>query len=179
MSCWFRSSRETIAKEDLRLEVDGYGVAAYYTGRREDDWWVANFPLPRGLDAGWRQTRLRFTDSDFGNAVRIAVDLPLKVSQIACRGVRDSINWTEAEISVAECGYLTCWVAGLPENTDHNNVRVFLDDTRLKVSWVGAPDSAGQSQINAVVPGSVAKGERALRIECGGVSSEACMVRVV
>ena len=103
-SCWFRSLRDTIAKEDLRLEVDGFGVAAYHTGRHDDDWWVANFPLPRGLTAGWRHARLRFADSDFSRAVRIAVDLPLNVGRIVCHGVRD-----------ASSGYLSCWVTGLPE----------------------------------------------------------------
>ena len=58
----------------------------------------------------------------------------------------------------------------LAENSDRNNVRVFLDDTRLSVHWVGAPDAAGVSQTNAAVPGSVPKGERMLCIECGGVS---------
>lgn len=179
ISCWFRSSRETIAKEDLRLEADEFGVAAYYAGRRQDDWWAANFPVPRGLSPGWHQVRLRFADSDFSNAVRIAVDLPLKVSRIVCHGVRDATNWKSGEVSVTEDGNLACWVSGLPENADRNNVRVFLGGTRLTVSWLGAPDTAGLIQINAAVPGSVPKGEHVLRVECGGVSSEPFAVRVV
>jgi tRNA (mo5U34)-methyltransferase len=179
MSCWFRSSRGTISKEDLRLEVDEFGGAAYYTGHQQEDWWVANFPLPRGLTAGWHPVRLRFADSDFSSAVRIAVDLPLNVSRIVCRGVRDAANWKSSEVAVTESGYLACWVTGLPGNGDRNNVRVFLGDTRLSVPWLGAPDAAGLSQINAVAPGSVPKGEHALRIECGGVSSEPWTVRVV
>src|ERR1017187_559858 len=179
ISCWFRSSRDTIAKEDLRLEVDEFGEAAYYTGRHEDGWWVANFPLPRGLAPGWHKVQLRFADSAFSNAVRIAVDLPLTVSRIVCHGVHDAGSGTSGEVTVIELGYLSCWVTGLPENGDRHNVRVFLGDTRLSVSWVGAPDAAGFSQINAVVPRSVPKGEYALRIECGGVSSEPWSVRVV
>jgi tRNA (mo5U34)-methyltransferase len=179
ISCSFRSSRVTIAKEDLRPEVDEFGVAAYYTGRLQDDWWAANLPLPRGLSAGWHQVRLRFADSDFSNAVRIAVDLPLNVGRIDCHGVRDAINGSSCEVTVTEDGYVSCWVAGLPENGDRHNVRVFLGDARLSVSWLGAPDAAGFNQINAVVPGSVPKGEHALRIECGGVSSEPWTVRVV
>jgi len=179
MSCWFRGRRETIAKEDLRLEVDGVGVASYWAGRQQEDWWVANFPLPRGLTAGWKHVRLRFENSDFSNTVRIAVDLPLNVSRIVCMGVRDPTTWKNAEIGVADCGYLTCWVTGIPENGDRNNVHVFLGDRRLSIPWLGAPDAAGLTQINAVVPVGVPKGEHVLRIECGGVSSEPWTVRVV
>jgi tRNA (mo5U34)-methyltransferase len=179
MVCWFRSSRETIRKEDLRMEVAGFGVAAYYTGRTQDDWWAANFPAARGLTPGWHNVRLRFADSDFSNVLRIAVDLPLNVSRIVCQGVRDAANGKSGEVTGTEGGYLTCWVAGLAENSDRSNVRVFLDDRRLSVHWVGTPDADGVSQINAEVPGSVPKGERVLRIECGGVSSEPFAVQVV
>ncbi|HXM39881.1 MAG TPA: DUF1698 domain-containing protein [Bryobacteraceae bacterium] len=178
MSCWFRSSRETIAKEDLRLEVDQFGAAAYYTGSQANGGWAANFPLPRGLSPGWHRVRLRFADSNFSNAVRIAVDLPLHVSRIVCHGVRDAINFKSGEVSVSENGYLSCWAAGLPENADRHNVRVFLGDIRLKVSWLGAPDAAGLTQFNAAVPESVPQGDHSLRIECGGVGSEPCTVRV-
>src|SRR5581483_12020439 len=49
VSCWFRTSRQEVAKADLRLEVDGFGAAAYYAGRLEGEWWLANFRLPPGL----------------------------------------------------------------------------------------------------------------------------------
>jgi tRNA (mo5U34)-methyltransferase len=179
ISCWFRSSREIIAKEDLRLEVDGFGVAAYYAARREDGQWVANFPLPRGLSPGWHPVRLRFADSDFSNSVRIALDLPLNVSRIVCHGVRDALNGNNGEVTVTDVGYVSCWVAGLPENADRHNVRIFLGDTQLSVFWVGDPDVAGLNQINAAVPGTMAKSEHLLRIECGGVSSELWPVRLV
>jgi hypothetical protein len=178
LSCWFTTLRDTIAKEDLRLEVNGFGVASYWTGHREQ-WWEANFPLPRGLRAGWNQVRLRFADSDFGNALRIAVDLPLNVSRIVCQGVRDPATWKDSEIRAADSAYLACWVTGLPENADRTNVRVLLGDTRLSVPWLGEADAAGMRQINAAVPGSFPKGEHALRIACGGAASEPWTVRVV
>jgi hypothetical protein len=179
MSVWFRCSRETIAKEDLRLEVDEFGVAPYFTGRQQDDWWASNFPLPRGLSPGWHNVRLRFADSDFSDTVRIAVDLPLNVGRIVCHDVRDATTWKRGEVTATKDGYLSCWASGIPENGDRHNVRVFLGDTRIGVFWVGGPDAAGVSQINAAVPGSVTQGEHTLRIECAGVSSEPWRVRVV
>jgi hypothetical protein len=179
MSVWFRCSRETIAKEDLRLEVDEFGVASYYTGLQQDDLWAANFPLPRGLSPGWHDVRLRFADSGFSPTVRIAVDLPLNVMRIVCHDVRDATTWKSDEVSVTKDGYLSCWATGIPENGDRRNVRVFLGDTRIGVFWVGGPNTAGVSQINAAVPASVTKGEHALRVECGGISSEPWSVMVV
>jgi uncharacterized protein (TIGR03437 family) len=70
-------------------------------------------------------------------------------------------------------------VTRLPENADRNNVHVLLGGTRLMVTWVGAADANGSSQINATVPGSTPKGEHALGVECGGVSSEPYTVRVI
>jgi tRNA (mo5U34)-methyltransferase len=177
LSCWFRSPRESIAKEDMRLEVDGFGIAPYYTGRHGDAW-MANFPLPRCLTPGWHRVRLRFADSGFSNEVRIAVDIPVNPGRIVCHGASDSSNWKESEIGMADCGYVTCWVSGIPENGDRHNVRVYLGDTRLGVLWLGPLDAAGRRQINSVVPGTVAKGEHGLRIECGGVTSEPRTVRV-
>ena len=179
ISCWFRTSREAIANEDLLLEVDGFGAAPFWTGHLQEDWWAVNAPLPRALAPGWHDVRLRFADSDFSNALRIAVDLPLHVGSIVIEGVRDAANGRSDEVAVTDVGYLSCWVAGLPENADRNNVRVFLGDRRLSVHFAGAPDASGVSQINAAVPGSFPKGEHTLRIECGGVRAEPRSVRVV
>jgi tRNA (mo5U34)-methyltransferase len=178
MSCWFESSRPAVSTEDLRLEVDQFGVRAYYVGRMPDGFWLANFALPPGLTPGWKPVRLRFADSGFGKTLRIAVDLPLVVSRLECVGIYDPVTWKRDEIRMTDKGYVTCWVSGLPENCDRNNVRVLLGDTRLPIYWLGTPDAAGCVQINATVSPAFPKGEHALRIECGGVSSAAQPVRV-
>src|SRR5581483_7508842 len=128
--CWFHTSRQEVAKADLRLEVDGFGAAAYYAGRLEGEWWLANFRLPPGLTPGWKEVRLRFADSGFSEAARIAVDIPLRVGQIECRGVQDGVRWTADEVQVTDAGYLVSYIQGLPENCDRDNVRVFLGETR-------------------------------------------------
>ena len=179
LSCWFRTSRTSLSKEDLRLETGGFGVAACFAGREPDGSWVANFPLARGLAPGWHSVRLRLADSDFGNPLRIAVDLPLQTGGIVCVAVQDALSWRHDEVTVADGGYLVCWMGGLPENCDRNNVRVWLGDTRLPVRWIGMADSAGSRQVNAVIPAGFAKKEWQLTIECGGVRSAPRTVTVL
>ena len=179
ISCWFRSARPAVSKEDLRLEVDGFGVPAYFAGSVEEGSWTANFRLPPGLTPGWKPVRLRFVDSDFSSSQRIAVDMPLHVSRIVCKGARDLGTWNDDGVRVADSGSLICWVGGLPENSDWSNVRVFLGETRLGITWMAAPDAADCTQINTAVPGGLPKGEHPLRIECAGVSSEPRLIRVV
>jgi tRNA (mo5U34)-methyltransferase len=179
VSCWFRSSRQTISRPDLRLEVDGFGVQPMAVDLLDNGLWQASFPFPPGLSAGWKPVRLRFADSHFGGTLRIAVDLPLRVNRVVCQGVRDGITWASDEITVTDAGYLICWLEGLTENCDRNNVRIFLGAKRLGIEWMGAPDPAGLTQINTLVPRGFPKGEHELHVECGGVRSAPRPVRVI
>jgi tRNA (mo5U34)-methyltransferase len=179
ISCWFRSPRLAVSKEDLRLEVDGMGIPAYFAASMERGSWTANFRLPPGLTPGWKPVRLRFANSYFGITHRIAVDMPLNVRHIVCKGARDLATWNSDEVTVTDSGSLICWVGGLPENSDWSNTRVFLGKTKLRITWMAAPDAADCTQINTTVPGGITKGAHALRIECGGITSEPTSVRVV
>jgi hypothetical protein len=163
---------ESMAREQLRFEVGGFGVPALYVRAEEDGTWLANFRLPPGLDAGWHAVRLRFPDSGFGRTLRIAVDMPLKIDRLVLNGACDGLTWSGEEIGITEHGSVSLWVTGLPENADRSNICVRLGETRLGLEYIGDPDPDGCRQINAAVPSDVATGEQFLRIECGGVSSD-------
>ena len=177
LSCWFRTRQENVTREQLRLEVGGYGVPALYTRTEPDGSWLGNFRLPPGLKPGWNDVRLRFADSDFGQTLRIAVDMPVVPGKVILVGACDAATFQVN--TIGESGHVSAWVQGLPENSDRENVRVFLDVRRLMVDYVGDQDADGNRQINAAVPGSVAKGEHLLRIECAGASSESLAMKVV
>jgi tRNA (mo5U34)-methyltransferase len=179
ISCWFRTAQPTVARDQLRLEVGGFGVPALYV-RLDNGDWMANFRLPPGLGSGWSAVRLRFADSHFGDTtLRIAVDLPLLVERLLMDGACDGKTWNKHEVKAVEGSFVSCWVIGLPENADRANIGVYLGERRLRVEYVSEPDGEGKRQINAALAADAAKGEQACRVECGGVSTEAWPLNVV
>jgi tRNA (mo5U34)-methyltransferase len=179
VSCWFRTDRPDVTREQLRFEVGGFGVPALFVRHDPDGKWMANFRLPPGLESGWHGVRLRFADSGFGQTLRIAVDMPLRGANVVLVGACDAKAFTENIVTVRERGWVSAWVQGLPENCDRDNVRVFLDSTRLAVEYVSGQDPDGNRQINAVVPGDASKGEHTLRIDCAGSSSERLHLKLI
>jgi tRNA (mo5U34)-methyltransferase len=165
LTCWFRTSAADVAREDLCLEIGGYGAPAVFVRRRDDGAWHANFRVPPGTPQGWNDVRLRLKNSRFGRITRIAYDLPLHVERLHIRGVCDGVTWRPNEIGET----LACWVEGLPENADIGNVRLWIGDRRLRITWIAEYDSSGVRQINASVPATCDGGEFA--VECGGVRS--------
>jgi uncharacterized protein (TIGR03437 family) len=179
ITCWFRTARAPVTRDQLRLEVGDFGVPALYV-RPDGGDWMANFRLPPGLRSGWVPVRLRFADSVFADTtLRIAVDLPLRVDGLALKGLCDGKTWNAQEVKAADGEFVSCWVSGLPENCDRANVAVYLGETKLRVQYVGEPDLEGLRQINAALPADTGKGEKWCRVECGGVRTEGRPLNVV
>ncbi len=178
IACWFRTRLESVARERLRLEVDGCGVPAVHARGEGNGVWKAIFGFPPGLDGGWKAVRLRFADSGFGPTLRIAVDIPLRVDCLALTVVCDGITWSREEIAARGGGMVSCWVKGLPENADRGNVGAHLGPCRLEVEYVGEADLEGCRQINAAVPGDAPRGEQRFRVECAGISSESWPLKI-
>jgi tRNA (mo5U34)-methyltransferase len=164
LSCWFRTAVESVTRGDLCLEVGGFGAPAVFVRPPEDGKFLANFRLPPGARQGWNDVRLRLKNSRFGNALRIAVDVPVVVEKIVVAGVCDGVTFRTGEAGET----VSCWVEGLPENADLLNVRLSIGDRRLRAVWMGEPE-AGLRQINALVPAGCTSGE--FVAECGGVRS--------
>ena len=83
------------------------------------------------------------------------------------------------EVKLGDAAFISCWVAGLPENCDRANVTVYLGETRLRVQYVGTPDAHGLRQINAALPADTARGEHPCRVECAGVRTEPSILTVI
>jgi tRNA (mo5U34)-methyltransferase len=176
ITCLFRADRPVTA-DLLRLEVGDLGAAALFA-TSESGHWRATFRLPPGLDPGWHAVRLRFRDSTFSREFRIAVDMPLQAGNIIVKDAYDGVTWTRDAVQVGERGFLSCWVAGLPENADRANVRASLGNRRLDVDYLGDANAEGYRQLNAIVPAAAARGSQEFRIACGGASSNSVTVAV-
>jgi tRNA (mo5U34)-methyltransferase len=179
LSCWFYTKRPAVRREDLRFEVGPFGIPVLWVRQEVDGRWLANFRLPPGLTPGWHPIRARFADSSFGNELRIAVDIVPRVERIVVKSAYDGRNWAPNEVSLGGGGFLSCWVEGLPDNADRANTAVLVDDVGIRVEYVGAPDEAGARQVNAMLPPDAPRGDRNLRVECAGVSSENLLLRIV
>jgi hypothetical protein len=68
---YFRSPETGLTRDDLRIEVDGFGVNALVVGHRKEDEWQVSAKLPPGLAAGSHTVRLRTVRSRFANEYQI------------------------------------------------------------------------------------------------------------
>ena len=146
ITCWFRTAKETVTRDQLRLEVGAFGVPALYVRPDENGSWLANFRLPPGLPADGTRCACALRTLPFGNTtLRIAVDQPLRVEQLVLKGACDGTTWNAREVKLADGAFISCWVTGLPENCDRANIGVYLGETKLRVQYVGAPDAHGHA----------------------------------
>ncbi|HUA61679.1 MAG TPA: DUF1698 domain-containing protein [Verrucomicrobiae bacterium] len=175
VACWFRSPASAPRREDLHLEIAGFGAPAVHLVDEGGGTWRGTFRIPPGTPAGWNTLRLRLSNSRFGDPRRIAIDMPVQVESIVVKDVADGHSWTPGRIQSAD---VTCWVHGLPENCDPHNVHVDLGTTRLPVTFIGEPDAQGFRQVNAALPAGAPGGDQPFRVACGGVSSPSFPVRV-
>lgn len=161
--CWFDHEAGRLSREDVQIEVDGYGIQPISVRRREGDHWQANVLLPPGLEPGWREVRLRIGAGAWSGSCRIAVDFPRRPLTLRVTGAYDGVSWTPGRIQLRGESYVSMWVAGLPENADCCLVRSYLDDVALPVVYVEGPRSEPR-QVNARVPDSVGVGNCMLTV---------------
>ena len=171
LNCWFSSTDEHLCREDLRVEIGGFGVHPVSRNRNGRELHAA-FLLPPGLAPGWHNVRLRTTRSLFSEVFRIAVDLPVHATDIHVRGAADGLTWRENALMLDAGGYLALWIEGVAENADRNNIRVYWDQRRLPVEYVSTPDATSVRLVNVRVPAFVGKGSRRLEVRHGEALAE-------
>jgi tRNA (mo5U34)-methyltransferase len=69
--CYFRASHGGLAKEQVFVEVDGYGVPSLFLKDFGDGGYQLNFRCPPWLEPGRHEVRLRTTDSHYSEPVHI------------------------------------------------------------------------------------------------------------
>jgi tRNA (mo5U34)-methyltransferase len=177
INCWFTSSDQQLQRDDLRVEIGGFGVHAVSLNRNGKELHAA-FLRPPGLTPGWHAVRLRTTRSLFSEQVHIAVDIPVEANDIRVLGAADGLTWRENTVVLEAGGHLALWIEGTAENADRNNIRLYSDLRRLPVDFVSSPDAVGVRQVNLRVPAFVARGPQRLEVRHGdaraSVTVEVC-----
>ncbi|MGI8741181.1 MAG: methyltransferase domain-containing protein [Bryobacteraceae bacterium] len=160
MKAQFQSSKRNLTLDDVKPEVEGYGMRPIQLHRCEDDRWEAIFKLPPGLTPGMHEVRLRVGDSAAGGPYSVVVDMPAETESLNITSICDGTTWKEVN---PQSGTISLWVTGLPENADKNNVEVRVNGKRLRIDYVNPK----RNQINALLDGALQPGLWQVEVSCG------------
>ena len=180
LECVFRLPHREVRAEDLRLEVSWFRHPSdLRSGPRRRK--VGQHPSacrPRsirdGIPCGCASP---IPDSATNSGSRST--FPPNARQLVVKDVCDGMSWNRGEVSVADGGFVSFWVSGLPENRSALDMRVLLGDVPLQITWIGPTETSGYCQINAKVPPDLAKGPHDFQVSFAGVSSEPQVVKVL
>lgn len=165
-----RCSDESLKIDDVKPEVGGYGVRPIYVGFKNRGEMEVAFKLPPGLTPGIHEVRFRLRNSGPGTARSVAVDMAEPDESARLISVADGTTWSPNQIDLGKGDSLAVWIEGLAPNADRNNVRLYLGEMRLAVTYVESPGAQGR-QVNARViemdPGPVPAGETSVRLMDG------------
>jgi tRNA (mo5U34)-methyltransferase len=183
LTCDFQSPVKSLRRDDIRPEVDNFGVNPIRLEPNGPQRWYVQFKLPPGLDPGWHEVRIRIGESRPSNAKRIVVDLAPDAGPVAIAGIADAHTWKPNELDLNAGDVVAIWVKGLPENADINNVKVslgsaFPGSTLLTVDYVG-PAEGSTRQVNARVPEPSPLGRVELRVETPGGHGDHTHIEII
>ena len=121
--------------------------------------------------------RLRTATSGLSNAMRIAVDIPLRTEVLAITGLCDGSSWIPNQLELPEGAVISLWVTGLPENADRNNVQVWIGGMRLAVEYIASPQGENARQMNVRAPLGAKPGDYFLTVSIGDVCAAPAPVK--
>jgi tRNA (mo5U34)-methyltransferase len=189
VALWFKSPRTDLTARDVLPRVGPYGAHPVFLQSTGGDGWHVNCKLPPGLPPGWHEATLRTTGSDWGNRVRIGVDLssadrqqhphPVETANIRIGIVTDGKTWERNLVHTGVNSCISLWVSGLPEDTAKGAITVWLGNNDLPAVFLSEPDRDGLRQINAMLPSGIKLGDYAVAVGFLSAVSEAVPVKLV
>ncbi len=189
VSIWFKSPIPNLTPADVFPRIGPYGSHPVFLRNTGGDGWHVNCKLPPGLAPGWHQATLRTARSQWGNSVRIGVDLSdgqrcerptsAQASGILISIVTDGKSWERNLIHTGLHSSVSLWVSGLPEDAARENIAVWLNGDDLPAIFLSEPDPQGLRQINAMLPTGLQPGDYTISAGFGGAASAPVAVRLV
>jgi hypothetical protein len=74
LTCWFDLAASDLSLDEVKPQVEEYGVRPIHIGKVEGHWQI-QFKCPPGLTRGWHDVTLRVGNGPSSNARQIAVDI--------------------------------------------------------------------------------------------------------
>ena len=181
--CLYFRAPAGVAKEDLRVEIDGFGAPVLTLASHGGERWQANLRTPVGLGAGAHSIRLRLAQSGFSApATFYCGERPAKAADVS--GVPEGAVPKLYRVSNAlsesreffghRSEYLCCCfhLEGRPERED---IAIEIGGIEAEPSFVGSAEGWGPGegwQANVKLPAGLPPGTHTVRIRTrGGESS--------
>lgn len=180
---YFKSKREGLRKEDLRVEIDGFGVPILDFVDHGGGGYQANFQRPAGLAEGMHEVRMRTAGSLYGNRFQIFVESvhvePVKKRLAAAPSkAAPSIYNVESNITGNSRfrgyskEYLCCYFTSEETYLEKEDLSIEVDGNDLPVLLLVQPLEGGW-QICTRLPSGMAPGPKPVRIRtCDSPLSE-------
>ena len=177
---YFTSPQPDLTRDQVRIEINRYGVPALLLTSTGTNGWQANLKLPPFLDSGMHEVRVRTTESTFSNLFPITsgAEPPREVGV----SFRPAAELTDAppEIYAVESNvtgtasvrgykneYLSVWFRSTERELKRQDVLVQVDGRDVAVLFL-TDVGDGRWQTNSRLPGDLKPGPHRLRARTAG-----------
>ena len=161
---YFRSNREGLRKEDLRVEIDGFGVPVLVLVDHGNGGYQANFQRPAGLADGMHEVRMRTAGSLYSNKFDIFVEPgghiePVKKRLSAPPMTAPCIYKVESNITSTNRfrgynkEYLCCYFTSEENYLEKEDLAIEIDGIGLSVQLLVRPLEGGWQACTRLPPG--------------------------
>ena len=187
LTAWFDSEEDKLGVADVFPEVAGYGVRPLHVtqgaaNQGAGPTWQVDFMVPKGIDAGKHEVRIRTTNSPYSEPVEIYVDqeepVP-KPESLELAGIADAKTFDANRTVLSEEMWVSLWVRGLPDGVRREHLKVLLGSAPLPIDFLSSRDEEGLKQINVRLPPSSIPGMYRVAVRCGEVESGRSDLEVV
>jgi tRNA (mo5U34)-methyltransferase len=187
---YFNSPERGLARNTVRVEVDGYGAPALHVAELGRDGWQANVRVPPGLAPGPHYVRVRTAQSGLSNAFQIfsgdppafepaAVPSNMVPSNLLPELFEVENGMTEtADFHGHRTEYVSCRFRLPVRELGRADVVVLLDEHECAVEFLTKLRTAWQT--NSRLPPGLAPGQYEVRVKLvNGPASEPMAIRVL
>lgn len=164
---YFKSARETLRREDVRVELGGFGVPVLKVTDLGRGQWQANLKFPYGVGAGAHDVRLWVEGSTASEPFSVTVGAAREEAAALDESVPDLYlisNGTapDAVFRGHRNEQLVCWFRLPTRNLKSNQVRARIGAEEAEVAFLTPHGADWQASVR--LPASLAPGEHEVRL---------------